>query len=52
MAKTKAQKTGRNKEYIHPNSRKAKHLSTHNDKVKKVQDLKLASDRIIFLSFL
>ena len=45
MGKTKANKTGQDKAYLHPKSRKAKHLSTfqaHNDKAKKAQDLKMA----------
>merc|ERR1711942_139428 len=45
MGKTKANKTGQDKAYLHPKSRKAKHLSSfqaHNDKAKKAQDLKLA----------
>merc|ERR1711942_113323 len=45
MGKTKANKTGQDKAYLHPKSRKAKHLSSfqaHNDKSKKAQDLKMA----------
>merc|ERR1712243_395474 len=45
MGKTKANKTGQDKAYLHPKSRKAKHLSSfqaHNDKAKKAQDLKMA----------
>merc|ERR1712105_93362 len=45
MGKTKANKTGQDKAYLHPKSRKAKHLSSfqaHNDKSKKAQDLKIA----------
>merc|ERR1711915_537674 len=45
MGKTRAQKTGQDKAYLHPKSRKAKHMSSlqaHNDKAKKAQDLKMA----------
>ena len=45
MGKTKANKTGQDKAYLHPKSRKAKHLSSfqaHNDKAKKAQDMKMA----------
>merc|ERR1711915_569092 len=45
MGKTKANKTGQDKAYLHPKSRKAKHMSSlqaHNDKAKKAQDLKMA----------
>merc|ERR1711942_651291 len=45
MGKTKANKTGQDKAYLHPKSRKAKHLSSfqaHNDKSKKAQDMKMA----------
>ena len=45
MGKTRANKTGQDKAYLHPKSRKAKHLSSfqaHNEKSKKAQDLKMA----------
>ena len=45
MGKTQANKTGQDKAYLHPKSRKAKHLSSfqaHNDKAKKAQDMKMA----------
>merc|ERR1712142_227307 len=45
MGKTKANKTGQDKAYLHPKSRKAKHLSSfqaHTAKAKHAQDLKMA----------
>ena len=45
MGKTIANKTGQDKAYLHPKSRKAKHLSTyqaHNEKYQKGRNLKSA----------